>query len=249
MVPANSRWPSIGAVLAPGDELASGDADDLRSAAGAEIPQIAVVLAVVRLRHQHLDVAADDLLGGIAEQAFRRRIEAEDRAALVDGDQPVEDGAHHRAQEHLGVLLALAVGDVANGPDEHAPRAVAHLVDAELHREDAAVLAPRRYLAADADHLRDSGLDIAAQVAVVPGVVRLGHQHAHVLPDHLVRLVAEDARRRWIEAVNDAPVVDRHQAVDDGVEHRAQQLGVVGQRLFGRGDGHCVRSVSVRIDP
>ena len=49
-----------GAVLPPAHHLPS-DADDLRHAGGEVAGEIAIVLLVIRRRHQHVDVLADDL--------------------------------------------------------------------------------------------------------------------------------------------------------------------------------------------
>ena len=58
------------AVLAPPDDHAT-DADDAPLASAAVALEIAVMLFLVRLRHQHPDVLAADLACRIAEQAFR----------------------------------------------------------------------------------------------------------------------------------------------------------------------------------
>jgi hypothetical protein len=49
---------------------------------------------VVGLRHQHLDVPPDHLLGLIAEDLHRGAIEAADRTVGVDRDQPIDNGIH-----------------------------------------------------------------------------------------------------------------------------------------------------------
>jgi len=58
------------------------DADDLRLPGFPVVGEVAVVLAVVGFRHQHLDVAPDHLRARIAEQLFRRRVEGFDDAVL-----------------------------------------------------------------------------------------------------------------------------------------------------------------------
>src|SRR5260370_932945 len=50
-------------------------ADDLGVARVPIVGYVAIVFMPVRLRHQHLDVLADHLVGGIAEQFFARRVE------------------------------------------------------------------------------------------------------------------------------------------------------------------------------
>ena len=92
------------AVLALADHDAA-DADDAPLAGGEIALEIAVVLLAIGRRHQHADVLADDLAGGIAEQPLGRRAEATAmRAALVDDDHRVRHGLQDRAQMRLGRL-------------------------------------------------------------------------------------------------------------------------------------------------
>ena len=59
------------AVLALTQYLAA-DADDFAFAGPAEIVDVAIMFFAIRPGHQHLDVLADDLVGAIFEQLFRR---------------------------------------------------------------------------------------------------------------------------------------------------------------------------------
>ena len=71
-----------GAVFAATDHFPS-DANDFGLPALDIVGDVTVVLAAVGLRHQHLDVLADDLLRGVAEYPFGCWIEGRDRAAVV----------------------------------------------------------------------------------------------------------------------------------------------------------------------
>ena len=51
--------------------------------------EILVVLLVIRRRHQHVDVLANDVVFGIAKQPLGRRIERLHAAVLIDDDDAV----------------------------------------------------------------------------------------------------------------------------------------------------------------
>ncbi len=55
-----------------------------------------------------------------------------------------------------------------------------HLPHRQVQRKGRAVAAPAGYGAADADDAALSGIEVMLDVAVVAGVIRLGHQHADV---------------------------------------------------------------------
>jgi hypothetical protein len=212
------------AVLAPSHHLAP-DADDFRLAGGEIVGEIGVVLAIVGLGHQDLDVAPEHLGAPVAEQFLRGRVERLDVAALVDGDDAVDDVVDHRAHALFGeaqlFLGAPSLGDVAHDAGEVAAAFQPELADGELHGKGAAVLAPAEHLAAAADDLRLAGAQVAADVAVVLVAVGLRHQHAHVLPDHLAGRVAEDALGGAVEGRHRAALVDGDDRVDDVIHHRA----------------------------
>ncbi len=64
----------------------SADADDLLHAR-LEIPgEVAIVFLVIRRRHQHVDVPADDLGLAISEQSLGGRIERFDAPVGIDDD-------------------------------------------------------------------------------------------------------------------------------------------------------------------
>ena len=59
------------------------------------------MFALIRLGHEHLDVAPDHLSGGIAENALDGRIEGLDDTALIDGDDAVHHGVEDRSDARI----------------------------------------------------------------------------------------------------------------------------------------------------
>ena len=77
---------------------------DDRGDARVEIPiEIAVVLVVIRRRHQHLDVATHHFGLGVAEQPLRAGIERFDVSLAVDDDDAVDRGIDDRSQPRIRV--------------------------------------------------------------------------------------------------------------------------------------------------
>src|SRR5262249_18354943 len=77
------------------------DADDPSLSRSQISPKIAVMLVTVRVRHQHIDVAADDLTLGIAELPLGGLAERPDQPLLIDDDNRVGDRLDDRAQMRL----------------------------------------------------------------------------------------------------------------------------------------------------
>ena len=73
------------AVLAPSAHL-SADTDDLLDAGCQIVGDVAIVLRLVGLRHEHLDVLADQLGRAVTEQSLGRWVDALDEPAIIDGD-------------------------------------------------------------------------------------------------------------------------------------------------------------------
>src|SRR5215471_19998579 len=86
-------------VLAPSGYLAA-MSDHLGLACSQIIADVVIVFAVVRFRHQHFDIAPNNLARAIAEDARCCRIDVLDHALGVDGYDGVldcvEDSGHHR---------------------------------------------------------------------------------------------------------------------------------------------------------
>ena len=109
------------AVLAPALNFPA-DADDLAFAGPVEIVDVAVMLFAVVPRHQHLDVVADDLAGGVFEQPLAGRVEHHHVAAGIDQDDAVDRGIDHGAQPGgalaQGTVGAMAFRQVMDNADE-----------------------------------------------------------------------------------------------------------------------------------
>ena len=82
------------AVLAPATHFST-DADDLLDAGPDVVGDVAIVLGAVGLRHEHLDVLADELRGAVPEQPFGGRVDVSIRPRSINGD----DGRDGRLQD------------------------------------------------------------------------------------------------------------------------------------------------------
>lgn len=71
------------------------DADDAAHPGIQIRAHVIVVMAGIGFRHQHLHVAPDGLLGGVAEQRFASLVEDQDAGALVDHDYSIDSGVQH----------------------------------------------------------------------------------------------------------------------------------------------------------
>ena len=79
----------------------STDADDLGDPGLAVGAQVGVVERAVRLRHEHLDVVAEHLVGAIPEDLLGGPVERRDLSRLVDDHDAVERGVEHGARAGL----------------------------------------------------------------------------------------------------------------------------------------------------
>jgi hypothetical protein len=96
------------AIRASRFDLAS-PADDVRLAGGGITLQVAVVTRTVRLRHQHVDVLADDVRGGMTEHTLGRTAESDDFSALADHDDRIDRRVEQRFKlcgDHCRVFRA-----------------------------------------------------------------------------------------------------------------------------------------------
>ncbi len=163
------------------------------------------------------------------------------RRAAADVHHVVAEVGEFLRQAQLRLAAAqlllglLARGDVANEAHEARRLDPQHPPDGEVAGEDAAVLASRADLAADADDALLAGGHVAVHVAVVLPAEGFGHQLAHVAPEDLLALVAEGALRGPAEFLDRAVVVHD----DDGI-HRGVEDGPVLQALLaGGGVARC----------
>jgi hypothetical protein len=92
-----------------------------------------------------------------------------------------------------------------------------------VQRKGRAVLAAAPNLATDAnDLLLDTGLQIIGDIAVMFSLVRLRHEHFHILADELRGAVAKKALRRWVNALDESSVIDGYDDRDRGLEYPAK---------------------------
>src|SRR5688572_27603178 len=77
------------AAIAPAPDDLATDPDDLCLASREVATEIAVVLLMVRGRHQHVDVAPGDFGSWISEQPLSRRIERLDMSLVVDDNNRI----------------------------------------------------------------------------------------------------------------------------------------------------------------
>ena len=86
--------------------------------------QMSLVIALIGLGHEHRDVAADDLLVGVAEDPLGGRIHRLDAPRFVDGDDAVDgrvdDGFEPDGRLADCLLGFLALGHVARDLGEAA---------------------------------------------------------------------------------------------------------------------------------
>ena len=161
------------------------------------------------------------LLGGIAEYAADGRIAQNDFALGVGHENGVGQMVEDRLEK---CLLAQGTGaalfrQVVHDAGEIAPAIRRERADRQMHGEDRARLPAPHHLPADADDLALPGLQVVADVAVVPAAKGLRHQQAHVLADELAFRVAEKLLRGGVDRANEPPVVDD----DDGADSRLQR--------------------------
>src|SRR5439155_2309473 len=111
------------------------DANDPGLAGPEIVLQILIVLAVVRLGHQHVDVSPDQFIRAVAEQARDGGIDRLDGPLGVDGDDAVHGGLDGPAQAGLAfaqrLVCPFALADVLGEDDDAADlaRAVAPWAD------------------------------------------------------------------------------------------------------------------------
>jgi hypothetical protein len=124
----------------------------------------------------------------------------------------------------------LSGGEIANKPGEDAISSrLADLADCQLHGKDGSVLLLRLDRAADADDVLLARPLVAAKIAVMLGLVGLGHQHFDVLPDHFACRIAEELFRSLAEGLNDAALVDRNDRVGGGFHHGTEACFPFGE--------------------
>ena len=121
-----------------------------------------------------------------------------------------------------GFLGVAPDGDVADEADEARRIGALHATDGQLGGEFAAIAALRQQLATDADDARLAGLDVVPQVVVVLRAIRLGQQDVDLQPDDFLFVVAEHPLAGMVEQLDAALVIEQHDCIDRGIEHRLE---------------------------
>ena len=157
--------------------------------------EIRIVFVVIGRRHQHVDVAADNLVLLVPEQSDRRRIEGFNAAVRVDHDDAVHGGIDDRSPARLtGAQLILelrALCEVVQHARELAFALNRHLSHGQMEREGAAIASTPGHLTPRPDDPCKARVEILIEVPVVLVVVRRRHQHLDVATHHFRRRVSE----------------------------------------------------------
>ena len=119
-----------------------------------------------------------------------------------------------------------------------------HLANSEFHREIGAILALRLHLPANADDALLAGAQVSGQVTVMFLLMRRGHEHLDVAPDHLTGSVAEQLFCGFAEILDNAALVDRDDRVGGGLKNGAEPcLSLLKHRLR----AFCLRHIRVEL--
>ena len=215
-------------VLAPSLHLTP-DTDDLGPSSGQVSRQVGVVLLAIRGRHQHVDVVAEDLVRGIAEEAFGRRVEGLDASMGVDDQDGVDGRIDDRPPTRFaGAELALEpcpARQVVQHARELALAADVHLANRQVDGEERAIAAAAGHLATDANDLGVAGVEVALEIAIVLFVMWRGHQQADIAAHDLGLRVAEQLFGTAVERLDAAARVDHDDAVGGRVQDGVEPLG------------------------
>ncbi len=222
-------------VLAPRFELAP-DADDLRLARPHIALDVAVMQRVMRLRHEHVDVAPDQFLGGIAEHRGRRRIDRLDDPVLVDGDDRIDHSVDDRSGARFAVAQRLVrappVADVDECDDEALDFVFDRAVGLHPHQAPAALEA--QHLALVRREFAKHRAGVVGEAVVIEGMGEIGDRAAFI-PGNDVEEIGDrrrealDPQLRVEEQYSD--VRRRHQVLDIAMGARhAFELGLQARR-------------------
>src|ERR1700693_6229739 len=140
---------------------------------------------------------------------------------VSDAAGELADGLHLLRLPEI-LLHFDARRQVPDEAGEYMSPAELHLANSEFHWEDGTILALRLHLPANADDALLAGLDVSGQVAVMVPLMRRGHEHSDVAPDHLTGSVAEQLFCGFAEVLDDAALVDRDDRVGGGLKNGAE---------------------------
>jgi len=181
-------------------------ADHLALAGSLVLGHVVVMHAEVWLRHQHLEILADQLARLIAPHLGHGGVHAGDDAAQVSRD---DHGAVGHALYHADVELLRG--------------AQRHLAHREADRKDGSVLVLALQQSALVDDLLHAGAVVRLQVGVVLLAIGARNDLLHLVAQQLWQRVAEERAAATIDALHDASTIHR----DDGA---ARQLRILGRR-------------------
>ena len=135
---------------------------------------------------------ADDLIGGVAEEALGAAIPGQDRSVEVLADDGIVGGLDHGPVHRSIVVGPAALGDVPDGARDAQPLVGAEGAEGDFDRELAAVLSTSVQLVSDTHRAR---LRVHREGGAVVGMARAGavRDERLDLPAHeLVAAVAEE---------------------------------------------------------
>ena len=107
----------------------------------------------------------------------------------------------------------FALGEVANQAGEEPLAAEVDFAHRKVNGKHRAVLALADDFAADADDSRVARGEVARHVVVMLRSIRLRHEHAHVLTNHLAGAVAEHLLGCGVHGVHDAAMLNGDDAL------------------------------------
>ncbi len=123
----------------------------------------------------------------------------------------------------------FALGEVANQAGEEALAAEVDFAHGKVNGKHRAVLALADDFAADADDSRVARGEVARHVVVMLRSIRLRHENAHVLANHLAGAVAEHLLGCGVHRVHDAVMVNGDDALDGCADDGLKPLLAVVQ--------------------
>ncbi|MDH3667881.1 MAG: hypothetical protein OEN23_13225 [Paracoccaceae bacterium] len=126
-------------------------------------------------------------------------------------------------------LHSNPVGNIANEAGEYPLGLGPDLTNCQLHRKDRARFVPRNHRAPNADNPLLSRREVACEIAIMLGMKWLGHEHVHVLTNHLGSLKSEHPLGRGTETPDAALLIDGHDCIrrclNDRLQERSSEAG------------------------
>ncbi len=169
-----------------------------------------------------IDVETEDDVGHVAAGKPDRHFAI---ALLQEGAAGQQTGKRIVIGQETGTFLRrVAVRHVPRDADEGDLVAEPHLTHAEMDRNDRTVLALRQHFAARADYLGPARRHVVVDIGGVPVLVGSRHQHGDGSADQLDLVIAEHLAAGPVDRLDDAPGVDRQDAVHRRVEQRRHEL-------------------------